>query len=133
MGTNANAELARVRWQIRALSRWEGDGGAGCRKRTAATMDGQAEGAPELTDAELVQLRIRMIALENLLIALLADAPTRQLERVREMASYISPRPGFTSHPVTLGAATEMLSLVDRATPFRSIQSGDRQGWQRLP
>ena len=38
----------------------------------------------------------------------------------REMAVHISPRPGFTRHRLTLHAADEMLSLVDRARRFRS-------------
>ncbi len=70
------------------------------------------------TNAELVQLRIRVIALENLVIALLAEAPDRQLALAREMASYITPRTGCTPHPVTLRAADEMLSLVDRADRY---------------
>jgi hypothetical protein len=44
-----------------------------------------------LTNAELVQLRVRVIALENLMIALLAGASDKQLEIAREMATYISP------------------------------------------
>lgn len=71
-----------------------------------------------LTNSELVQLRIRVIALENLVIALLADAPDRQLILARGMATYISPRAGFTPHPITLRAADEMLSLVDRADRY---------------
>jgi hypothetical protein len=71
-----------------------------------------------LTNAELVQLRIRVIALENLVIALLAEAPHRQLTLARGMATYISPRAGFTPHPITLRAADEMLSLVDRADRY---------------
>lgn len=71
-----------------------------------------------LTNAELVQLRIRVIALENLVIALLAEAPDRQLTIARDMATFISPRAGFTPHPITLRAADEMLSLVDRADRY---------------
>ena len=71
-----------------------------------------------LTNAELVQLRIRVIALENLIIALLAEAPDRQLTLARGMANFISPRAGFTPHPITLRAADEMLSLVDRADRY---------------
>ena len=37
----------------------------------------------------------------------------------REMADYIAPRPGFTPHPLTVGAANEMLSMLKRASPFR--------------
>jgi hypothetical protein len=69
--------------------------------------------------SELAQLRIRVIALENLVIALLAQASDSQLSQARDMASFISPRPGHTPHDVTLRAADEMRSLVDRAGQFR--------------
>ena len=84
---------------------------------TPSTPPPAADDTP-LTDATLEQLRIRVIALENLLIALLAEAPDRQLALVRGMAGYISPRAGFTRHPVTLRAADEMRSLVDRADRY---------------
>ena len=74
------------------------------------------------TSTECAQLRIRIVALENLVIALLADAPEQQLMLAREMAVHISPRPGFTRHRLTLHAAGEMLSLVDRARRFRSTR-----------
>ena len=73
----------------------------------------------QLTNAELVQLRVRVIALENVVMALLAHAPDQQLELVRDMAAYISPRPGFTQHPLTVHAAAEMFRLVERARQFR--------------
>jgi hypothetical protein len=84
----------------------------------ASAQYGQFTDDAPLTNAELVQLRIRVIALENLVIALLAEAPDRQLALARGMAAYISPRIGFTPHPVTLRAADEMLSLVDRADRY---------------
>ena len=84
----------------------------------APGQDGQTPDDTPLTNAELVQLRIRVIALENLVIALLAEAPDRQLTLARGMATYISPRAGFTPHPITLRAAEEMLSLVDRADRY---------------
>jgi hypothetical protein len=61
-------------------------------------------------------LRNRVIALENEVIALLAKAPDRQLDLVREMAVYIAPRPGFTQHPLTVHAAAEMIHLVERSS-----------------
>jgi len=82
------------------------------------SAEAQSE-APELTNAELVQLRIRVIALENLVISLLAEASDRQLDLAREMANFISPRPGFTHHPLTIHAATQMIGLVERAGHFR--------------
>jgi hypothetical protein len=75
---------------------------------------------PELTNAELVQLRVRVIALEK--ISLLAEAPDRQLDLAREMAAFISPRLGFTHHPLTIHAATQMIDLVDRARHFRAVK-----------
>ena len=104
-----------------ALSRWDNEGGAGPLgpQKGGGSSDAPRE-IPELTNAELVQLRIRVIALENLVIALLAEAPDRQLDLAREMAAYISPRPGFTQHPLTIHAAAHMVDLVQRAGPFRS-------------
>jgi hypothetical protein len=76
---------------------------------------------PPLTNAELVQLRVRVIALENLMIMLLAQGSDEQLELACEMAAYISPRPGFTPHPLTIQAAAHMNNLVERATHYRSV------------
>lgn len=100
-----------------ALSRWDSEGGVG--------PDGPQEGGlpphtvPGLTNTELVELRVRVIALENLVIALLAQASDQQLDAAREMATYISPRPGFTQHVLTVHAADHMLDLVKRAGRFQ--------------
>ncbi len=105
----------------RALSRWENEGGAIPDGAVNLQERGRGEGAvPQLTNAELVALRVRLIALENLVIALLATASDHQLQLAREMAGYISPRPGFSSHPLTIQAATHMTDLVQRSTRFRS-------------
>jgi hypothetical protein len=104
-----------------ALSRWDNEGGAGPGRLEDGLIssEGQSE-VPQLTNTDIVQLRIRVIALENLMIALLAEAPDRQLDVAREMAAYISPRPGFTHHPLTIHAASLMIELVERAGRFRS-------------
>lgn len=108
-----------------ALARWDTEGGAG--------PDGPQEGIarrevlpdiPPLTNTELVQLRVRVIALENLIISLLADASDLQLIRAREMAAYISPRPGVTHHALTIHAAAHMVDIVARAQHFR-IESNE--------
>ena len=103
-----------------ALARWDNEGGAipGRPQEAAIFSDEQSE-IPELTNAELVHLRVRVIALENLVISLLAEATDRQLDLAREMAGYISPRPGFTQHPLTIHAASQMIGLVERAGQFR--------------
>ena len=87
--------------------------------RRKARLPAKPGSASMSTATECAQLRIRIIALENLVIALLAQAPERQLALVREMATHISPRPGFTAHRPTLHAADEMRSLVVRAGRFR--------------
>jgi hypothetical protein len=103
-----------------ALARWDGEGGAG--------PDGPQDGSqPEAEHsdgtaaihAELTRLRVRIVALENLTIALLADASPRQLGLIRDMAAFITPREGATRHAVTIQAAGQMVGLVNRAEHFR--------------
>ena len=62
------AEAAFLQRQ-KALSRWDNEGGA---RPVEAPAD-----VPELTNAELVHLRIRVIALENLIITLLSEGSDR--------------------------------------------------------
>jgi hypothetical protein len=102
----------------KALSSWENEGGA-----EASSRHELQGGNSEMNNAELVQLRIRVIALENLVITLLAEGSDRQLDVARKMSSYISPRPGFTQHPLTIKAAGHITDLVGRAFRFRAIQS----------
>jgi hypothetical protein len=111
----------RAKLREKALSRWDNEGGAGRGgSQEGSTADARVEREPQLTNAELVQLRVRVIALENLVIALLAEAFDQRVEVVREMAAYISPRPGFTPHPLTTHAAAHMIDLAERAALFRS-------------
>ncbi|QPC88801.1 hypothetical protein GA830_18055 (plasmid) [Mesorhizobium sp. NBSH29] len=104
----------------RALSRWDNEGGAGPDGPQKAPASNDPAPVPNMGEAELVSLHIRVIALENLVIALLAGASDRQLELAREMAPYISPRPGFIPHPLTTRAADHMVDLVERASRFHS-------------
>src|SRR6187431_689322 len=108
------SELAQLR--EKALSRWENEGGAmpGGHHESSQSAGPQSE-VSQSTIAELVQLRVRVIALENTVISLLARSSEQQLEHVRELAAYICPRPGFTPHHLTIRAAAEMNHLVERA------------------
>jgi hypothetical protein len=99
--------------QQKALSRWDDEGGL-----VPTEMHSEV---PELTNTELVHLRVRVIALENVVLALLAESSDRQLDHVREMAAYISPRSGSTEHPLTIHAANHIVQLVERATHFRAM------------
>ena len=106
-----------------ALSLWEDDGGAGPTGPLSTSIAPVAPlQMPHLLQVDVVQLRVRVIALENLVISLLADANERQIDRIREMAGYISPRPGFTSHPLTVHAASQMINLTERAVHFRELK-----------
>ncbi len=100
----------------RALSRWENEGGA----ITSTLYESRAD-IPDLTNAELVHLRVRLIALENLMIAVLAEGSDRQRQLAIDMAGYIVPRPGVTQHPLTVQGAHHMTDLVHRADQFRTV------------
>jgi hypothetical protein len=106
----------------RALSRWDNEGGALREAPQEGAMSGEPRPVehPRLSNAELVQLRVRVIALENLVIALLAGGPDGQIAVAREMTAYISPRAGCTHHPLTIKAASHMIDLLERAGCFRT-------------
>lgn len=111
----------RARLLERALSRWDNEGGAGAGGREHPASTGAAD-APPLSNAELVQLQIRVIALENLITVLLTDSSERQLDLIREMAAYISPRSGYTPHRLTVRAAARMISLAEAADHLRGLR-----------
>lgn len=114
--------MKQQRQRQRALSRWENEGGAGAHALPELPPSGDAfSNAPELTQTELIRLRMRVIALENLVMALFAGATSRQHDLAREMATYIAPRPGFTAHPLTIQAANQMIHLLERASGFREL------------
>lgn len=108
----------RAKLLFKALSRWDNEGGAGPGHPGLARSETLSD-VPPLSNAELVQLQTRVIALENLVIALLADASDWQIELARGGAAYIRPRPGYTAHSLTINAADQMDHLVRRSTIFR--------------
>ena len=73
-----------------------------------------------MSNAELVQLRVRVIALENIVLALLSESPDKTHEKVRALAELISPREDATQHPLTTEAVSHMNRFADRAARFRS-------------
>lgn len=75
----------------------------------------RVDAALPLTNAELVQMQVRVIALENLVMSLLAEASEATLVRALERAACIQPRAGATPHHLTTAAAAQMEHLVDLA------------------
>ncbi len=108
---------AQTEARAAALSRWESEAGT---SQDIRTLDSTGNDSVAWPSAESAQLRMRVIALENLVIALMALAPEEKLDLAREMALHISPRTGYTPHPLTLRAAEQMRSLVDRSAHFRT-------------
>lgn len=109
----------------RPLARWDDEGGAGpCGPQVDPASVEDRVVFPEMGEAEWTALHVRVIALENLVISLLATASDLQLAQARDMASVIAPRPGFTPHPLTTHAAAHMLDLVERAARFRDKAAG---------
>ena len=107
------------------LSIWDDEGGAGrCGPQESMAHPVENRLIPDLTNTELVQLRVRVIALENLVTALLSGAPASQHALVRAMATQISPRTGMTPHPLTIQAALHMNEMVDRAIHYQSSAAG---------
>ncbi|MEP7316433.1 MAG: hypothetical protein ABI667_07035 [Sphingomicrobium sp.] len=100
----------------RALGRWENEGGRGASRASNTTTSV----AGDIGDVETGHLRSRLIALENIVLALLAGAPESRSELVLEMADHISPRPSFTQHRMTIEAAGQMRALVDRAAHYKT-------------
>ena len=107
---------ARARILERAVARWENEGGARADPDTATS---RATVVGEVGDAEAVNIRVRLIALESIVVALLASGTKDGSELVREMARYISPRSGATPHRLTIEAARHMLAIAERAEHCR--------------
>ena len=83
--------------------------------------------AGEIGDVEAGNLKVRLIAIENILVALLASASEEQLELVRRMAGYISPRQGTTPHRMTIEAARNIVATLERAEHYKTICRTDGQ------
>ena len=116
--SNSDLPLDTSDLRLDALSRWVNEGGT----KLDVSQEMQAD-SPEMTNAELVLLRVRVISLENLLIAVLAEGSDQQRETAREIAEIISPRADATQHSLTIRAAQHMTDIVDRADHIRARQT----------
>jgi hypothetical protein len=110
----------------KAVARWDDEGGAEPEGPQRLAPDRLSPpSSPSPTPAEWAEMRTRVIALENLVIALLAAASEAQRRLAREMAEFITPRPGFTNHRLTSHAAHRMTDLISRAERFD--EQGERE------
>ncbi|MFN3278681.1 MAG: hypothetical protein ACK41Y_09810 [Paracoccus hibiscisoli] len=66
---------------------------------------------------------MRVIALENILIAVLAEGSERQRQTARDMLDALAAQPGSARHPLTIRAAHHMVGLVHRAAHARDVTS----------
>lgn len=111
--------------QGRTLAKWENEGGAerdGPQTHQNPNPDassGDDQYDLKVTKVEFSDLHSRLIALESVTISLLFTATDHQLELAREMAKHISPREGYTPHPLTLDAANHINQLIDRMLRLR--------------
>lgn len=109
----------------RVIGRWENEGGAPSTwQHDEPEQENYATVAGEIGDAQAGNIRVRLIAIENILVALLAEASDDRLELIREMAEFISPRPGMTPHRLTLEAARNMRAIIERAEQYRDGRAG---------
>ena len=114
----ADLDPARPRAHDGAIGRWENEGG----DTTGLHPHDRGSVVGEIGDVEDGNLRVRLIALENIVVGLLAGSPDSQSTLVREIADYISPRPGVTPHRLTLEAARNMIALVERAARYKALE-----------
>jgi hypothetical protein len=105
----------------RALAGWEVGSGAGpCGPLDLVTRFDAHKSLPDMGKAELLTLHIRVVALENMVLALLAGASKRQIKAARAMPAFIAPRRGATAHPLTILAVGHMTDLLARAHRFEA-------------
>ena len=119
---NSKAEKSeRAQLLAKAVSKWDDEEEVGADSRVPPEPGALPTAALPLTNAEIVHLQVRVIAIENLLRVLLADASAEQLKLMRDVAGFITPQAGYTQHPLTIQAAACMINLVDNAAHLRDL------------
>jgi len=112
------ARALQLREVLSQCDSHEEEGPAACPRDDFIAGELQTE--VHLANAELNQLQLRVIALENLVTALLADASDRQTDLACALAEYIAPKQGFTPHHLTIQTARQMKHLIRRAGVLKS-------------
>lgn len=104
----------------RALSRWDNEGGAGSDgSQMELAETGDQDRVMRTDAAELAALHIRVIALESLVVALLAGGSDRQIEQARSVAQSIVSRQGAEPDELARHAAIHSAGLIDRGIDLR--------------
>ena len=117
----AAAPLPVAAFRASALARWDNEGGA--LSHPAPVAPPLVEVANHLSDQDLVCLRSRVIALENIVVAMLASASADQRAVVHDMALFVRPPLDAVQDRLTMHAADLMDHLADRATRFGRLLS----------
>ncbi len=105
---------------VRALSRWDNEGGAG---DDGPQVDTAIDLPTTALEREVVALRIRVIALENIAVALLAAGSAGQQQVAQGMVRELAPEAG-AQQPITAHAAAHMCDLIDHASSIRAQHLG---------
>lgn len=87
----------------------------------SAPVQGPAGPLPVITNDDLVALRVRVIALENILIAVLAEGSEAQRQTARDMSDVLSTPRDVWSDPLTIRAAHHMVGVIHRACHARDV------------
>jgi hypothetical protein len=105
--------------RTRALARWDNEGGA--LSHPVPVRAPHVDVVHHLSDQDLVCLRSRVIALENVVIAMLAGGSHDQRAVVHDMALFVQPLLDELQDRLTMHAAELMDHLGDRATRFARV------------
>jgi hypothetical protein len=97
-------------------SRWDHEAEALSDAMTAQRQPD--DGALSSSDQTLADLRSRVVAMENIIVAMLARGPCDQRSAIHDMALFIRPLTDPQTNQPTSDAATMMDRLADRATLF---------------
>jgi len=114
ISTSNSADATSTQSQ-NAFKRWDNEGGA--------LPGGAQSDLHQRTNAELLRLRVRVMALENMIISLLSEGADHQQATVRDMAGRIAPRAEGTQQPLRPKSSDQLDDMVNRAQDFRSVQS----------
>jgi len=111
-----------------ALASWENEGGANNHRMMDRPNNDPELARASFKDEELIRLQTHVIALENLVTALLATAPKNVFASVCCLADLVSPEPGNSPYRFDNNASMQMVHIIRRAEFIRINSSSLVQG-----